>query len=244
MLCNQRRLIRLVLVALTLCTTLPAAGTSQERPQITKTERFDFAAHGALIFKGTKGELTIQGWDRPAIELTTNVRAADGYTGAKGQKIGKEMSEIHITAERNGDTVVIATQSSRRRAFPAIGPGPKFTVEYIVRAPADSRLAIEQKSGGIHIEDMIGPINAAAGSGEVTILLPESAKFSVDARSFFGAIVSDFPGTRKANPWLTGQRLRPVRGDHPDSLIRVIYGDILILKKRVPPTPPPTKVDR
>src|SRR5580704_17744521 len=38
---------------------------------VTKTERFDFPAGGTLRLKNSIGELTVEGWDQPGIEITT-----------------------------------------------------------------------------------------------------------------------------------------------------------------------------
>ena len=48
--------------------------------QVAKTENADLPAGGTVRFKNSTGELTIEGWDQPGVELTTTKsgqRAAD-----------------------------------------------------------------------------------------------------------------------------------------------------------------------
>jgi hypothetical protein len=50
---------------------LAAAIEPRQKVQVTKTERIDFPAGGALRLANSIGVLTVEAWDRPDVEITT-----------------------------------------------------------------------------------------------------------------------------------------------------------------------------
>ena len=60
-------------VAGSLC-AFAADGLSTQRVKTETTERLEFQADGTLRFNNAIGELTVEGWDSPAVEITTLAR--------------------------------------------------------------------------------------------------------------------------------------------------------------------------
>lgn len=65
------RAAALALIGLGISCMVLADDESQHFVQVTKTERLDFPSGGLLRLKNSIGQVTVEGWDRPDVELTT-----------------------------------------------------------------------------------------------------------------------------------------------------------------------------
>src|SRR5271165_4281288 len=72
----------------------------EEAPK-QKTEHFDFPSGGTLRLTHSTGVLTVEGWDRPEVEVTT---------------------QVHVEAKRNGDELVINMDSPQRLEYRVKAP--------------------------------------------------------------------------------------------------------------------------
>src|SRR5579859_6174895 len=91
-----------------------AANEPMEKVRITHTERSDFPAGGLLRFKHSSGELTVEGWDRPDVEITTVKSSQDFYAPGDRQKISQVLDKVRISVEHQSDGLTITTTSPRR----------------------------------------------------------------------------------------------------------------------------------
>jgi len=99
---------------------LRAYDETKSKAQVTKTERVDFPPGGTLRLNSSIGELTIQGWDRPDVEITTIKTTKAAYPRAvEPQALGEikdpRAIEPLIAASKDADVKV------RRRAVQALG---------------------------------------------------------------------------------------------------------------------------
>jgi hypothetical protein len=84
------------------------------------------------------------------------------------------------------------------------------------------------------VDGVLGDINIVSRQGEITVHLPEKGSYAIDAKSGFGGVFSDFPGREKL-AWLVGQKMNePATSGSQNLRLRIGYGDILILRERVP----------
>src|SRR5580700_1611159 len=67
--CDDGGMVRRVApLALALCLPLfPQA--PRQQVQVVTTDRVDFAAGGTIRFEGSEGELNIEGWDEPQVQI-------------------------------------------------------------------------------------------------------------------------------------------------------------------------------
>ena len=209
------------------------------RVQIAKTERIELAAGGTVRLKNSTGELTIEGWDEPAVEITTIKSTKAEYASAEREKASRNLEKIQVTAVRKGNELVITTDFPRHRALPPpspLGGAMSFDLEYRIKVPRDASLIVDHDVGEVHFDDLTGDIHATVLQGSIGLHLPEGGQYAVDAKSDYGSVTSDFPGSAKRRFWVIGHQFategsvgsRKVR-------LRAGYGDILILKIRKPP---------
>jgi len=197
----------------------------------TNTERLPFPSGGLLRLVNSIGEVTVEGCDCQAVEIVT----------AKSAKSRAESEKVHVTVQSHGNEVVVTTDYPRHRVFPPsspLGPAARFDLRYHITVPRNARLVIDHDVGEVHVDDIRGDIQATSLQGAIILHLPENGQYAIDAKSDFGAVNSDFGGRLKRFPWLFGARFLQVPSPESQKLyLRIGYGDILILRIRVPPTP-------
>ena len=186
---------------------LLAADETARKTAVTKTESMDFPSGGTLRLTNSSGELTVEGWDQPTLEITT-VTSVKLNAGPKElETAARDLENVRITTERHGGEVVIATFFPRRRgwlAVPSLPGATLFNLEYGIKVPRSAKLIVAHSNGEVHIENIAGDIQAAVRRGAITLYLPEQGPYAIDAKSKLGSIVSDYPGTAKRERWLVG----------------------------------------
>jgi hypothetical protein len=211
----------------------------REKVQQSKTERMEFPPGGLLRLNGLAGDLRIEGWDQPGVEITTTKTTKEEYDSATRQKGVDELDQVRIASERHDDELVITATLPRYGHFkPPLPGGTRVDLVSHVYVPRAARLAIDHGSGNVYIEDVAGDIRASILSGEILLRLPGKGQYDVDARSKWGSVTSDFPGQAHKARWLVGHRF----AGHPEGsaqklYLRAGYGDIIVLKERKPKGP-------
>jgi hypothetical protein len=145
--------------------------------------------------------------------------------------------------ERHGDELVVTTNFPRHRGFPPtspLGDATRFDLKYEIKVPRNARLIVDNDVGDVHLEKVTGDIRVTALQGVITLRLPENGQYSIDAKSDVGSVTSDFPGREKRRRWFVGHEVSQHTSTAPQNLyLRIGWGDILILRVRIPPTPAP-----
>jgi len=209
----------------------------EQKAQVVHTERADFPAGGVLRINGSSGELTIEGWDRPDVEITTVATTKLEYAEKDREQAKSELGQVHVTVNRQGESVAITPDYPRHMGLTA----GAIDVEYYIKAPMNARLEVDHKSGEVHVENLTSDIHVTVRQGEITLLLPQEGHYSIDAKCRFGDVTSDFPGQGKRRPWLLGHEFDQETQPGLKLYLRVGFGDILVLKDQKPATPDPPK---
>ena len=225
---------RLALAALGLSCLLLAVETPghKEKVQQTKTERMDLPSGGLLRLNGLSGDLTIEGWNQPGVEITTTKTTKEEYDSATRQKGVAELDQVRIAGELRGNELIVTTTIPRHGPLPG---STKVDLVSHIYVPHSARLAVDHGSGNLYIEEVAGGIEAAIGQGTILVRLVEHGEYDIDARSKWGSVTSDFPGKERKARWLVGHQFAGHSEGGAEKLhLRAGYGDIIILKERVP----------
>jgi hypothetical protein len=177
--------------------------------------------------KNSVGEVSVEGWERPDVEITT-VKSI--YTSRNREKTSRDLDKVRISVERHGDELVITTN------FPRLRRG-NTNLEYRIKAPMTARLAADHGTGEVHVDNVTSDIHVTVLNGGMTLRLPQDGQYSIDARSDVGDVISDFPGQKRRRPWLLGHQFVEGMSAPHKLYLRVGFGDITILKIRQPSTP-------
>ena len=203
-----------------------------QKIQVTTAEHADLPVGGAVRLKTSTGELRIEGWDQPGVEITTikSTKLAYPAAGADRDKASHMLDEVKVSVARDGNDVVIGTVYPRHRRFlpgPSVGDRD-FNLEYVVKVPRNAKLVVDHDAGEIHFDDVAGDIHATMNEGTITLRLPAAGNYSIDADSRIGAVTSDFPGTTTRRHF--GHAfLQAAQATH-NLYLRTGYGDIIILR--------------
>jgi hypothetical protein len=195
---------------------LLAADQPKPKVQVNNTKRVDFPSGGTLRLNKSTGLLTVEAWDRPEVEIAT-IASSD---------------KVRVSAARQGDGLLVTMDAPRYR------PDSPFDPECRIKAPRTARLIANHGVGDVNIDGLVGDIQLTLLQGEILLHLPQENRYSINARSQFGNVNSDFPGPEKRRWWLLGHRSLNQDSQAAHKLdLRVAFGDIVILKTRVPVPP-------
>jgi hypothetical protein len=186
-----------------------AAEPPRQQPELTTRAHFDFAPGGTIRVNDSFGCLSIEGWDRPEVEVTVTRYGSGFYAGQARERKVQKLEKVKVNAERrSAKEIVISTQlppHSRWFTVPfSSATRAGADVEYLIRVPRASHLAIHHGHGSVIIADVSGAIDASATSGDIVVMLPDPGPHSIDAKTKVGTIYNDFGDPKHSN--LIGER--------------------------------------
>jgi hypothetical protein len=196
---------KLAPLALALCLPLfPKAPMQQV--QVVTTDRVDFAAGGTIRLDGTEGQLNIEGWDQPQVQIVlTRFDYADA-TDKDKDRVKGELERITIKSEkRSGAELSIATLLPHRNFFTRQVRGRTGAgMNYRIMVPKDSHLIIHHGDGDVVLYNVGGDIDASARLASILLQLEDPAHYAIDARCKVGDVYSEYEGAYRT-PFRVGE---------------------------------------
>ena len=201
--------------------------------RVTNTQHADLPANGTVRVTHSLGELTIEGWDQPGVEITT-VKSTKYEVGtAEHDKATKELDGLKISASQKGAELVIATDLPNRHGLAALCPAEPFvTLNYVIHVPRNAHVIVDGH-GEVHFDGIAGDIEANMHKGQITVRVAADAQYSVDAHTKLGSVISDFPGDTKRHRFVGHDFASGAQAPHK-LVLKEGYGDIVILKAAEP----------
>lgn len=240
---TNHNLIRLFLIAAGAAGLLIGNDAPIEQVEVTHTEHLDFPSGGVLHLEKSIGDLSVEAWDQPGIELTT-VKSTKSYYVHDRTAAAQELdSRIRVTTERQGNELTIATEFPKHPLLLRPFEGESsYEMQYRLKVPAGAKLVIDHQSGNVYISDILGDIHVTAGIGQIVIHLPENGRYAFNTKSDNGSVESDFKG-HEAETLLLGRSFVSEESPaHAQKIYaRIKSGDITILKTRNPDLETPAK---
>ena len=223
---------------------LRGEGAIAPPPEKTITERVDFAPGGTIRINGSYGDLNVEGWDRPEIEVSVIKTLPYGFKPKQPDQAAAHLDAIHIVTERKTPTEATITTELPARHLAWTPPFTRHTTgevmaEYEIHVPRDSRLAIHHGTGSVSVSGVTGDIDARVGRGDILLWLPPGS-YSLDARTKFGIVSSDLDGATH-NKYLIGESFTQANPPPAHRLfLRMGFGGIT-LKRILPESQPPAR---
>jgi len=216
-------------LALALC--LPLLPKTPMQPvQVVTTDRVDFASGGTIRFEGSVGELNIEGWDQPQVQVTlTRFDYADATD--KDREKGK-LERIAVKTEKRSDSeLVITTTLPHRNYFMRkVRGATNSDMNYRIMVPRDSHLIVHHGNGDVMVYDVGGDIDATVRTGAIVVQLDDPAQYAIDARSKVGEVYSDYDGKYRTHLRMGEGFLAAAQPPAHRVFLRVRIGDIDIVK--------------
>ena len=253
--------VAFVLILAMLALRLPAFGDEYVKPQpeVTRTEHVDFSPGGVIRLDGAYGDLFVEGWDQPVVEINVTKSMRYKYESAQSPRAAQHMESIRVVPERRSPTELTISTVVPTRGKPFAG-GQDFRpaslvlpdknrggvmLEYHILVPRNSRLVIHQGMGNVLVRDVTGDIDAACRLGDILLWLSGSRTYSIDARSSAGTVSSGFSGAIRSH-YLFSQTFSSMNSASSQRLhLRVGVGGITIKpilpESETPPSPASAK---
>jgi hypothetical protein len=169
----------------------------KQRVETTNTERVNFAPGGIIRLGNSFGGLTVEGWDRPEVEITVTKSIDHEYEPGKREQAAKRLERVHVKTEQHSDSeLAISTITASRKSG--------VTLEYEIHAPSNSRWLIHHR-GFVVVSGITGDVEVANRNGDIVLIIPNMSSYSIDARSKMGTVSADVPGTTHVK-YLVGER--------------------------------------
>jgi hypothetical protein len=208
-----------VFVLVALAVMLPSLrAESFKQVQATNTERVNFAPGGMIRLNNLDGEMSVEGWDRPEVEVTVIKSMPFDYKPKHPDLAKQHLERVRIATERRSDTeLAITTQKTKGGA----------RIIYQIHVPRDSRLAIHHGTGSVSVTGVTGDIEATVGRGDIMLWLPPGS-YSIDAKTKLGPVISELEGAALSQ-YLVGQHFTRVNPSPLHRLyLRMGFGGITI----------------
>lgn len=205
---------------------------SRQADQVTTTETIEFAAGGTIRLNPTLGDLFVEGWDRPQVEITVIKSITLKGDAKHREKIVKWLDKVRITAEKRSATELNIATLLPSRANYYLPPRSSTTsggvsIEYQVHVPRDSKLFIHHGTGIVLVSSVLSDIEATGGRGDIMLWLPEAGTYAIDAKSRIGTVSSEFDGESHVQH-LIGQRFSAGTSSGHRIYLRMGFGGITI----------------
>jgi len=155
---------------------VPMLAMAAQRVDLSTVDKTDFAPGGTVRIEGSTGDLNIEGWDQPTVEIQT-----DRYTWSKA-----DLKRVEVTKKLEGGELTITTA---HKHFTDI------KVSYRIRVPRNTKLVIHHGTGSVVVFGVESDIDATTNVGDVLVQLSEPAKYQIQASTNLGSIYSDFEGS-------------------------------------------------
>jgi hypothetical protein len=213
----------------------PLLGDESLKPpvQVTSTDRVDFAPGGVIRVNGSYGDLYVEGWDQPQVEITVRKFMPYENPSAHSERSSQRLEAVHVAAERRSPSeLAISTSLPPHQGLPGHPTSPSRTgnvgIEYQIHVPRASRLVIHHGVGLVSVTDVTGDIEAACHRGDIVLWLRDTGIYSIDAKSKLGKVSSDFTGD-SFSEFLVGQKFESVHPPPSQRLsLHVGFGGITI----------------
>src|SRR5579862_6350363 len=112
--CNVVRAWAVAVGILGMAITLPE-GPAEQRAEATNTQQFSFAPGGTIRLNKSYGDVFIEGWDQPQVEVTV-VKSTSYFEPRMKEKTTRRLATVNVATERKSDTEVVITTTLPRRA--------------------------------------------------------------------------------------------------------------------------------
>jgi hypothetical protein len=225
-------IIRRCILAVFFLLPLFAEGPAEQRTEVIDTQHYDFVPSGTVRWTGSYGDLYIEGWDAPKVEITV-IRSTRYYEPEDKDRTAVVIPTVKVESTRKSDSeIVITTTEPDRRHRMLVEPrktAKGVRMEYRVSLPRATHLVIDHRGGMVLAGNMTADIEVANRDGDIMLMVPAGGAYAIDARTKMGHIASDFPGSTLSR-YLVGQRfLSPPASAAHRLHLRTGFGGITIL---------------
>jgi hypothetical protein len=148
-------------------------------------------SYGTLVINSRMGDLRIEGWDEPRVEIE-----AEKVVRAGSEAKAKPLYDlIQVRMEGRDKEVRLTTLYPSRKLWRPFRDESRLSVNFRIRMPYDSNLKIKCVDGDVRIEGIVGREELLVNYGDVEIDVPHVYGLrSLSAHAWLGYVQSDLQG--------------------------------------------------
>ena len=152
-------------------------------------------SYGLLTIDTRMGDIRIEGWDEPHLEIE-----AEKVVRAKSaEAAGRLYDRLRIDLQGKDKQVLLRTVYPPRRLWRPFRGESSLSVNYRIRMPFDANLALKCVDGDVRISGLVGQQRIIVNYGDVEIDVPSVYRLrSLRARTWLGYVQSDLHGEDSA----------------------------------------------
>ena len=150
---------------------------------------------GTLIVDTRVGDIRIEGWDEPRLEVE-----AEKVVLAKSSQAAEPMfKQLKVQVEGGDKHVLLRTVYPRRTLWRPFRGESKRWVHYRIKMPYDAHLVVKCVDGDVTIKGITGQQRISVNYGDVEVNVPSTDHLRlVQARTILGYVQSDLHGEDEA----------------------------------------------
>jgi len=203
---------------------------SREKASLSDTQTLSFDPAGVIQLERSFGDVEIEGWDRPEVEITTIRTSHKKYAQQELAAAERDLNRIAITAVKTGEDQLKIMTDFPAHAAASLHGKPDTELKYVIKAPARAKIVVHHDVGQVNVANFLGDIEVTNRVGEIGLRLKDPSAYRVDARARIGDVASDVGCSVGQN--VVGQQLVSSNDEdaRPQLYLRVGIGDISIRK--------------
>src|ERR1035441_6966375 len=173
---------------------------------VITTQHQDFAAGGVIRITGSTGELNVEGWDRPEVQIQVTRTVYRDETPADRDRARKELEGVHVTVDTSKASELAISTAFPKHKFPmSLAAKCEVDLDYRIMVPRNSKLEIQHGMGDVTIYDVSGDLQVRIRSGDIVAQLPQPGIYNIDARATLCMVYAATGGVWRA-PYFIGQQ--------------------------------------
>ncbi len=169
----------------------------RHRVEQTTTQTVALGERGRVYIDDSFGELRVEGWDRPDVEVVVKRGTQKRYKPGEEWKGRDEIKAVVVESRRSGDDVVIRTSFPDRGLTRMFRGKTNLRLEYVVHVPIRAALHVNHSIGEVEVRNVHGDLRVTGDIGEVKLRLPRGREYDIDARTRIGDVDSRVAGRSK-----------------------------------------------
>jgi len=152
-------------------------------------------SYGLLTIDSRTGDIHIEGWDEPRLEIE-----AEKVVRAKSKGAAEPLYErLAVVLEGKDKRVLLRTLYPPRRVWRPFRGEARLSVNYQIKMPYDANLALKCVDGDVWIRGLEGKQRILVNYGDVEIDIPSLDHLrSLFAHAWLGYVQSDLHGEDRA----------------------------------------------
>ena len=180
----------LLAVSIVVWTTPLSAAAAVDAPvQATRSQSSPLSMNGAVTIDRTWGEVSIEGWDQPSVEVTVTARSKKAYPAAEAEGMRARLAAFGFeTKAASPGQLAITGLSPNATLLKPFGGKSGVSVAYSIRMPRAARLTLRHDVGEVAVKGLESDLDVASRIGDVRLTVPLDASVAVEGSARIGEV--------------------------------------------------------